>query len=439
MSGAHLGEVNVELAVSEDRLVSSMEIAERWRELTGEIPDAVKLDFSSSLMSTGDDINIQLTGSDFDELRQVATEVKDALHRYPGVYDIADSFRAGKREVKLKIKPEAEVLNLSQMNLARQVRQAFYGEEAQRIQRGRDDIRIMVRYPREQRMSLGDLENMRIRAPGGIEVPFSTVAEAEIGRGYSTIDRVDRRRAINVTAKVDSSKANENEVIAQLVGNELPEILALHPGILYSLEGEQREQQDTIAFLTQGFVVALLGMFALLAIPLRSYIQPLLIMSAIPFGLVGAVIGHLIHGMDLTILSGFGVVALAGVVVNDSLILVDYINRNRRRGVRLRDVIREAGMARFRPILLTSMTTFAGLTPLMLEKSLQARFMIPMAISLAYGVVFATFITMVLIPAEYRILEDLKRIYYRLSGKEPEEDREISAEGAFEAYLQRGK
>jgi multidrug efflux pump subunit AcrB len=416
-----------------------MEIAERWRELTGEIPDAVQLDFSSSLMSTGDAINIQLTGSDFVELRQVATELKDVLHTYPGVYDIADSFRAGKREVKLKIKSEAEVLNLSQINLARQVRQAFYGEEAQRIQRGRDDIRIMVRYPREQRISLGDLENMRIRAPGGIEVPFSTVAEAEIGRGYSTIDRVDRRRAINVTAKVDSSKANENEVIAQLTENELPEILALHPAILYSLEGEQREQQDTIKSLSRGFAFALLGMFALLAIPLRSYIQPLLIMSAIPFGLVGAVIGHIIHGMDLTILSGFGVVALAGVVVNDSLILVDYINRHRRHGVRLREVIREAGLARFRPILLTSMTTFAGLTPLMLETSLQAKFMIPMAISLAYGVVFATFITMVLIPAEYRILEDFRRIFYRLIGKVPEEDRETPPAGAAEAYLKRSK
>ncbi len=439
MSGAHLGEVNVELAISEGRSVSSMEIAERWRELTGEIPDAVQLDFSSSLMSTGDAINVQLTGSDFEELRQVAAKLKDVLHTYPGVYDIADSFRAGKREVKLKIKPEAEVLNLSQIDLARQVRQAFYGEEAQRIQRGRDDIRIMVRYPREQRISLGDLENMRIRAPGGIEVPFSTVAEAEIGRGYSTIDRVDRRRAINVTAKVDSAKANENEVIAQLTENELTQILALHPGILYSLEGEQREQQDTIKSLTRGFAFALLGMFALLAIPLRSYIQPLLIMSAIPFGLVGAVIGHLIHGMDLTILSGFGVVALAGVVVNDSLILVDYINRHRRHGVRLREVIREAGMARFRPILLTSMTTFAGLTPLMLETSLQAKFMIPMAISLAYGVVFATFITMVLVPAEYRILEDFRRIFYRLIGKIPEEDRETPPVGAVEAYLKRSK
>jgi multidrug efflux pump subunit AcrB len=401
-----------------------MEISERWRELTGEIPDAVQLVFSSSLLSTGEDINIQLTGTDLDRLRQAAEEVKQALGGYAGVYDVADSFRGGKREIKLRIKPEAEILGISQLDLARQVRQAFYGEEAQRIQRGRDDIRIMVRYPEEKRVSPGDLENMRIRVPGGIEVPFSTVASAEFGRGYSTIDRVDRRRAINVTAKVDPSKANANEVIAKFTGNELREILSSQPGILYTLEGEQREQQESLRALGIGFIFAHLGIFALLAIPLRSYIQPLIIMSAIPFGLVGAIWGHVIQGMDLTILSGFGVVALGGVVVNDSLILVDYINRNRRPGVPLREVIRESGMARFRPILLTSMTTFAGLTPLLLEKSLQAQFLIPMAVSLAYGVVFATFITMVLVPAEYRILEDFKRVFRRLAGKNPEEEPE---------------
>jgi len=430
VSGAHLAEVAVDLARSEERSISSMEIADRWRELTGDIPDAVQLDFSSSMFSAGDAINIQFTGPDVDDLRQIAGEVQEVLRTYPGVYDIADSFRTGKREVKLKIKPEAEILSLSQMNLARQVRQAFYGEEAQRIQRGRDDVRIMVRYPRDRRTSLGDLENMRIRAPGGVEVPFSIVAEAEIGRGYSTIDRVDRRRAINVTAKVDSAQTNENEIIAQLVAGELPEILARHPGVLYSLEGEQREQQDTLIGLGKGFIYALLAIFALLAIPLRSYLQPLIIMSAIPFGVVGAVAGHLLQRMDLTILSGFGIVALAGVVVNDSLILVDSVNRNRRPGVPLRVVVRESGVARFRPILLTSLTTFGGLTPLLLEKSMQARFMIPMAISLAYGVIFATFITLIMIPAEYLILEDFKRIFNRLIGRKPAEEPEPASEPA---------
>lgn len=432
ISGAHLAEVNAELALSENRSVSSMEISERWREYTGDIPDAVLLDFSSSLMSTGEAINIQLTGNNVDELRTIAAELQTVLGTYPGVYDISDSFRAGKKEVKLRIKPEAEVLGLSQLDLARQIRQAFYGEEAQRIQRGRDDVRIMVRYPWEQRVSLGDLENMRIRAPGGIEVPISTVAETQIGRGYSTIDRVDRRRAISVTAKVDSAKANENEIIAQLTGTEIPEILARHPGVMYSLEGEQREMRDTFTALGEGFLFALLGVFALLAVPLRSYIQPAIIMSAIPFGIVGAVLGHIVQGMDLTILSGFGVVALAGVVVNDSLILVNYVNRNKRPGVSLHTVVRESGMVRFRPIMLTSLTTFGGLTPLLLEKSLQARFMIPMAISLAYGVVFATFITLIMIPAEYLILEDIKKLFSRLTGKRTAENPEPVTEGVLE-------
>ncbi len=431
-SGAHLAEVSAELALTQERSVTSQEISDRWRERIGEIPDAVLLDFSSSMMSAGDPINIQLTGSDVNKLRQVAEEVRSVLRTYPGVYDIADSFRAGKREVKLKIKPEAEVLNLSQMDLARQVRQAFYGEEAQRIQRGRDDVRIMVRYPREERTSLGDLENMRIRAPGGIEVPFSTVAEAEIGRGYSTIDRVDRRRAINVTGKVDSTIANENEVIRRLVNAELPEILARYPGVRYSLEGEQREMRDTIASLGKGFLFALLGIFALLAIPLRSYIQPLLIMSAIPFGIVGAILGHLIYGMDMTIISGFGIVALAGVVVNDSLILVDYINRHRSTGIPIYKVVLESGMARFRPILLTSLTTFGGLTPLLLENSMVAQMTIPMAISLAFGVLFATFITLIMIPAEYIILEDIKRLFSRLTGKKTAENQEPVTESVMQ-------
>ncbi|MGW8179282.1 MAG: efflux RND transporter permease subunit, partial [bacterium] len=418
-SGAYLAEVNVELAPSEERSLSSTELAERWRELTGEIADAVELEFTASLFSAGDDIDVQLTGPDVAILRQAANQLKEELRVYPGVFDISDTFRAGKKEVKLKIKPEAEILNLSQINLARQVRQAFYGEEAQRIQRGRDDVRIMVRYPRDERSSLGDLENMRIRAPGGVEVPFSTVAEAETGRGYSAIDRVDRRRAVNVTAKVDSLKANANEVIAELERTNLPELLSKFPGVSYTLEGEQREQQESLDALGQGFTLALLAIFALMAIPLKSYLQPIIIMSAIPFGLVGAVWGHMILGYNLTILSGFGMVALSGVVVNDSLIMVDYINKHRRHGESVFQAVRDSGKARFRPILLTSLTTFGGLTPLLLEKSLQAQFLIPMAISLAFGVVFATFITLLMVPSLYLVLEDLKRAFDWFLGRKP--------------------
>jgi multidrug efflux pump subunit AcrB len=249
------------------------------------------------------------------------------------------------------------------------------------------------------------------------------VAEAEIGRGYSTIDRVDRRRAINVTAKVDTSEANANEIIAELERTALPELLARNPGIFYTLEGEQREQQETLASLGEGFLLALMVIFALMAVPLKSYFQPLIIMTAIPFGLMGAIWGHVILGFTLTILSGFGMVALTGVVVNDSLIMVDYVNRHRVPGKSIHDVVVESGMARFRPILLTSLTTFGGLTPLLLETSLQAQFLIPMAISLAFGVIFATLVTLILVPSLYMILEDFTGLFRWLSSRKRKREK----------------
>jgi multidrug efflux pump subunit AcrB len=407
LSGSHLGEVFVELTPAEDRSVSSEDLANRWRQLAGSIPDAVQLRVSSSLFSPGEDVDVQLTGADVVELRTAAAELKRRLTEYPGVYDIGDSFREGKREVKLRIKPAAELLGLTLGDLGGQVRQAFYGEEAQRIQRGRDDIRVMVRYPKEERRSLADMENMRIRTPDGSEVPFSQVAEVDPGRGYASITRVDRRRAVNVTASVDASVATPGDVIADLDARVLPEVRANHPGVLHSFEGAQSEQRDTLGGLRRGFTLALLVIYALLAIPLRSYLQPLVIMSAIPFGLVGAVLGHVLMGIDLTILSLFGAVALSGVVVNDSLVMVDFINRHRRTHA-LTEAVRAAGVARFRPILLTSLTTFFGLLPLLLERSLQAKFLVPMAVSLGFGVVFATFISLVLVPSGYMIAEDLK-------------------------------
>jgi multidrug efflux pump subunit AcrB len=268
----------------------------------------------------------------------------------------------------------------------------------------------MVRYPRDERRSLADLENMRIRTPGGAGVPFATVAHATLGRGYDVIRRTDRQRAVNVTADVDMSKGNANEILADIGRDVLPVILADHPGVRYSFEGEQREQRDTMRGLARGFLVALIMIYALMAIPFRSYVQPAIVMSAVPFGFVGAVWGHVIMGLDLTILSLFGLVALTGVVVNDSLVLIDFVNRRRAAGSDAVSAVREAGEVRFRPILLTSITTFAGLTPLLLERSLQARFLIPMAVSLAFGVVFATFVTLVLVPAGYLILEDVKRV-----------------------------
>lgn len=406
--GAHLGEVNIELLPSEERSVTSAEVMRRWRAATGPVPGAVELSFSSSLVSSGEPINVQLQGPDIDRLRRAAERLKTELATYPGVADITDSFRGGKQELELTILPSAELLGLTMSDLGRQVRQAFYGEEAQRIQRGRDEVKVMVRYPAERRRSLGDVESMRIRTADGREVPFRSVARVDRGVGFATIRRSNRERIINVTADVDLSRANANEIVDSLQKTFLPQMRLSFPGVSYSFEGEQKEQAETLGALGRGFFIALLAIFSLLAIPLRSYVQPFIIMTAIPFGLVGAVWGHLLMGQDLSMFSVIGLVALAGVVVNDSLVLVNYVNEHRAAGIPVSKSVYEAGAARFRPILLTSLTTFAGLTPLMLERSVQAKLLIPMAISLAFGVIFATAITLVLVPALYLIVEDLK-------------------------------
>jgi len=353
-----------------------------------------------------------ITGADFGQLQTAAEWLKQRLGEFDGVIGIADSFREGKEELLLKITPEAEALGLSQADLARQVRQAFYGDEVQRIQRGRDDVKVMLRYPRDKRRSLANLENMRIRMPGGIEVPFAEVADVTYGRGYESIRRIDRRRSVNVTADVDPATGNTQLINQSLETEVLPAMQREFPGIYWSFEGEKSEQAETLDSLGYLYVIALIIIYALLAIPFNSYIQPLIVMAAIPFGLIGAVWGHVVMGMDVTILSGFGVVALTGVVVNDSLVMVDYVNRKRSIGLSEMESARQAGFSRFRPILLTSLTTFAGLTPLLLEKSLQAKFLIPMAVSLGFGVIFATVITLILVPAMYLILEDIRTFFY---------------------------
>ena len=417
-SGGHLGEVTIELAKSENRTIGAKAIAERWRELTGPIPDAEELTYTSALFSAGEAINVHIAGLDMQQLQEASGRIQDALTQYPGVYDITSSFKLGKQEIQLQILPQAEALGLTLSDLARQVRQAFYGEEAQRVQRGRDEVRVMVRYPAADRRSLGDLERMRIRTPSGAEVPFSEVAVATYGRGFATIQRSDRRRSINITADVDDSRADAAVVRQDLAANVVPLILADYQGMTWGFEGQAEEQRETMGGLGRGFLFALLLIYGMMAIPFRSYLQPLIVMSAIPFGLIGAIWGHVLMGMDLTIMSMFGLVALTGVVVNDSLVLVDFINRKRRSGLDLQVAVREAGVARFRPILLTSLTTFMGLTPLLLEKSMQARFLVPMATSLAFGVIFATFVILMIVPCGYMILHDLQSIPRRLMGRD---------------------
>ncbi len=413
--GGHLGEVNLELLSAEERDISGAEVVRRWRQLAGTVPGAVELAYTATLVDSGADIDVRLSGTDTATLRRAAADLKARLATFRGVHDIADSFRAGKREVRLVAAPGGEALGLPLGEVARQVRQAFYGEEAQRVQRGRDEVKVMVRYPREERRSLGNLEELRIRTPDGAEVPVTTAAILHDERGFATIERVDRARAIHVTAEVDPALGNANEILAELRTTFLPELLERYPGLAWGMEGDQREQAKFLSHLARNFVLAVLAIFALLAVPLRSYVQPVIIMSAIPFGAVGAVWGHILLGMQLTMFSIIGLVALSGVVVNDSLVMVDFVNRARREGATISEAVREAGRRRFRPILLTSLTTFAGLTPLLLEKSLQAQFLIPMAVSLGFGVVFATFITLILVPCGYLILDDAGRGLRRLA------------------------
>ena len=413
--GGHVGEVNLELAESDRRGIGSAELARRWRARAGRIPGAEELVFTTSLFAAGSDIHVRLVGPSLEELRAGAEELKEALRRIQGVREITDSFREGKRELELEVTPAAEALGLTQTDLARQVRQAFHGEEAQRVQRGRDDVKVMVRFPETRRRSVGDLESMRIRARDGTEVPLLTVARIRESRGFATIPRVDRHRIVDVTASIDTDegvgqRANAIDVLGELERDVLPGILLRHPGLGYTFEGQQREQGLAAGGISRGFAVALLGIYALLALAFRSYLQPLIVMTAIPFGLVGAVWGHALLGLDLSVSSMFGLVAVMGVVVNDSLVLVTFVNRERERRASLAEAIREAGVARFRPIVLTSLTTFAGLTPILLERSLQARFLIPLAAALAFGVLFATVITLVLVPVSYLILEDLRAV-----------------------------
>lgn len=408
-----VGEVSMRIIPPEERDSSmdemgSMGVVSMWRERIGNIPGAQELNFRAEIGRGGAPIDVQLTGPSFDDLASASEEVKQLLGKYPEVFDIADTYQDGKPEIKLKIKPEAEALGLTMNDLATQAREAFFGAEAQRIPRGRDDVRVMVRYPREERSSLASLETMRIRTPDGREVPFGSVAEADMGRSFSTITRIDRSRTVNVTADADKQTANL-ETIKQDLARALPGIVGKYSAMSFSLEGEAREQAESFQSVFVGGAAVLFIIYALLAIPFKSYVQPFIVMSVIPFGLACAILGHIIMGMPISMMSIFGMLALSGVIVNDSLVLVDYINRKRAEGESLFVAVRTAGVRRFRAIILTSLTTFCGLLPMMFEKSTQAQFLIPMAVSLGWGVMLGTFVTLLLVPINYLILEDFRR------------------------------
>lgn len=398
-----------ELTKGEDREVDGVTIAAAWREQLPELLSVKKLSFNASTNDAGGDISFRLTSSDLDELSAASKELKQKLASYEGVYDIADNFSSGSHEIRLKIRPEAEALGLTLSDLARQVRYGFYGYEAQRILRNKEEIKVMVRYPLEQRRTVGYLENMLIRTPTGTSVPFSTVAQIEKGESYASITRVDGKRAITITANANKNIVEPSKVVQEIQKDYLPQLQAKYPKIQTALDGGSLDEQNAMVGLLQGFFFALFTIYALMAIPLKSYSQPLIIMSVIPFGIIGALFGHLIQGLAMSVLSLCGIVALAGVVVNDSLILVDFVNRAREQGQSVRQAAVDSGCYRFRAIILTSLTTFVGLVPIILERSLQAQIVIPMATSLAFGILFSTVVTLILVPLLYIILDDVSR------------------------------
>ncbi|MDC3196194.1 efflux RND transporter permease subunit [Gammaproteobacteria bacterium] len=387
--------------------ISSAEIRDRWREKVGSIPDALELTFVSDAFSAGDAINYRLEGRDEENLKIASTELRAELARYPGVFDISDSFRAGKQEVQIQILETGKTLGLNLNDVATQVRQAFYGAESQRIQRGSDDIRVMVRYPEDERQSLGNLEDLLIRTPSGAEVPFLSIADFSLGNSYSSINRQDGRRVITVRGDIDRTVVKPDEIRREVIG-KFKDKWARDLDVKLVVGGEGERQLSSLSELFSTFPLAMMVIFALLAIPLKSYTQPLIIMSVIPFGAIGAIFGHFIMGADLVFFSLLGIIALSGVVVNASLVLVVSINRLRDEGMGMVEAVSTAGMMRFRPIFLTSLTTFIGLVPLMITASPATFFIVPMAISLSFGVLFATVITLFLVPSLYVILQDFQ-------------------------------
>jgi hydrophobic/amphiphilic exporter-1 (mainly G- bacteria), HAE1 family len=410
--GSHCGEIWIEVLPSEERPdIPISTILNTWRKSTGEIPGVEKLTFTA--MAGGpvsNPVEIQLIGDDLDILQKASEEVKKELKIYPGIFDVSDSFRPGKAEKRITIKGEAKSLGISMAQIAKQIRQAFYGEEVLTIQRGKHDLKVRVRYTEKERHSLSGIEDMRVRTQGGRAIPIEEVANLTFGRAYASIVRVNQKRVITVSADIDELVGNAEEVMADLKANFLPKLVKKYHGIKYDIEGEVKRTTESLDNLKKGAVFAFMVIFFLLALQFKSYFQPLIIMTAIPFGLIGVILGHLIMGISFTMLSMLGSVALSGIVINDSLILIDFINKARLKGIKLSDAVINAGIARFRPVILTSLTTIAGLFPLLLGKSFQAQFLIPMAVSITFGIFVATGITLVFVPLFYMIIQDIKDI-----------------------------
>jgi len=409
-SGSHLGQLIIKLVSSDNRSKSSSEIERMIRERIEDFPNIEELELQSSLIGEEADIEVELSHDDEKTLNTVAEELKSIIESIKGTKEVSDSFDYGKTEYVFALTEEGLAANLTPTDLGQQLRSSFFGLEAQRFQRGRSELIVYVRYPEEERENLSALLNSRIRLTDGTEVPLSTVARIEEQIGYSRIDTVDGRRIVSVTADVDYEDTTPTQVINLLNTKYLPELQAQYQGLSYSFEGESKDQNKDLASMGRSMLIALMLIYVLLGSQLRSYVQPVIIMSAIPFGVIGAIWGHYLLGHDLSFISLFGIVALSGVVVNDSVVLMDYFNKQIAKGLSAYDSAVLSVKRRFRPILLTTMTTSLGLLPILLETSLQARFLIPMVISLATGIIFASVVLLILIPCLLIVLEDLKTI-----------------------------
>ncbi|MCF8055264.1 MAG: efflux RND transporter permease subunit [Desulfocapsa sp.] len=409
-AGPHLGSIQIILLPSEDRGVHSNDLLIAWEKELGSIPGVKSLTFEGMAAGpSGAEVEVWMQGRDMGDLVRASEDLQERLAEFQGVYQIRSDYSQGKNELQLSLKPEATTLGLTVDDLARQINAGFFGREAFRLQRGSDDIRVKVRYPADERTRISDFEKVRIRTADGREIPLLSVADISFVPGYSTISRTDGMRRIVVTAEVDSHKANAGEIFAELGRTTFHELKREYPDLYLSMQGSKKNTRESLSSLKIGFPIAMVGIFVIIATIFRSYVQPFVIFFTIPFGIIGAIVGHLVMGYNLSMMSIFGMVALSGVVINDAIVLIERVNKNLSGGMKLFDAIIQGGARRFRAIFLTSISTVGGLAPLIMETDMQAKFLIPMALSVASGVIFATGLTLVLIPSLLVIVNDLRR------------------------------
>ncbi len=414
-NGPHLGSVQLLLIDSKFRSVHSNDLMIAWEKKVGQIPGAVSITYEGMQAGPGGpEIEVWLQSRDMATIIAASEELEEILGDFKGVFQIRSDYSSGKNELQLSLKPEARTLGISVDDLARQINAGYFGQEAFRLQRGKDDIRVKVRYPAKERRKISDFHNIKIRTAEGYEVPLRSIADISYAPGYSTIVRTDGLRRIVVTAEVDNLQTNAQEIFADLAQKEFPILQEKYHDIFISMQGAKKDSRESFSSLMIGFPIAILGIFVIVATVFKSYIQPFIILLTIPFGIIGAVFGHLIMGYDISMMSIFGMVALSGVVINSSIVLIERVNTNLSGGMDLFNAVIHGGARRFRAIFLTSISTIGGLAPLILETDMQAKFLIPMALSVAAGVAFATILTLILIPSLIIIVNDFRRLYYRI-------------------------